>query len=342
MLSLLLRWNCDAKYYSTIVSSKFKNTQICYLRKGKLLFIYVFWPYIDSLGFLKGSLVMNVKRVLLIEGCVNLFICCVKLFVGISANSAAVIADAVHSFTDVVNNIMAWMATNIANSPADKDHQYGHQKFEQLAVFGLASLLSIVAFEMLINAYNRFGQAVEQNYLGLIVLTGTLVVNILLTIWQRYWAKKLASDLLEADASHTLSDVLTTIVVIVGWQLAAHGYYWLDTVFAILVSLLIFYLAFKLFQRAIPILVDYSDVDPSAVSAEINRLDSVDSVVRVRSRKVPNGRVADLIVTVDPQLTTADSHLIADEIERVLAKKFNIQDVLVHIEPRHRITDHET
>ncbi|WP_339773384.1 cation diffusion facilitator family transporter [uncultured Paraglaciecola sp.] len=277
---------------------------------------------------------MNVKRVLLIEGSVNLLMSVVKLGVGISANSAAVIADAVHSFTDVINNIFAWMATNIANSPADEDHQYGHQKFEQIAVFGLASLLSVVAFEMLVGAYNRFGEPVEQNFLGLIILICTLVANILLTIWERYWANRLESDILQADASHTLSDVLTTVVVIVGWQLAALGYYWLDTVFASIVSLLIFYLAFKLFQRAIPILVDYSDIDPSAISAEVNNLKEVSSVIRVRSRTGANGRVADVIVTVDPDLPTLESHDIADEIEAILASKFNIQDVLVHIEPK--------
>ncbi|WP_158770012.1 cation diffusion facilitator family transporter [Paraglaciecola sp. L1A13] len=277
---------------------------------------------------------MNVKRVLLIEGSVNLLMSVVKLGVGISANSAAVIADAVHSFTDVINNVLAWMATNIANSPADKDHQYGHQKFEQIAVFGLASLLSIVAFEMLIGAYNRFGEPVEQNFLGLVILICTLVANILLTIWERYWANRLESDILQADASHTLSDVLTTVVVIVGWQLAAQGYYWLDTVFASIVSLLIFYLAFKLFQRAIPILVDYSDIDPSTISAEVNNLKEVSSVIRVRSRTGANGRVADVIVTVDPDLPTIESHHIADEIEAILASKFNIQDVLVHIEPK--------
>ena len=277
---------------------------------------------------------MNVKRVLLIEGSVNLLMSVVKLWVGISANSAAMIADAVHSFTDVINNIFAWMATNIANSPADKDHQYGHQKFEQIAVFGLASLLSVVAFEMLVGAYNRFGEPVEQNFLGLIILICTLVANILLTIWERYWANRLESDILQADASHTLSDVLTTVVVIVGWQLAALGYYWLDTVFASIVSLLIFYLAFKLFQRAIPILVDYSDIDPSAISAEVNNLKEVSSVIRVRSRTGANGRVADVIVTVDPDLPTLESHDIADEIEAILASKFNIQDVLVHIEPK--------
>ena len=174
----------------------------------------------------------------------------------------------------------------------------------------------------------------EQNFLGLIILICTLVANILLTIWERYWANRLESDILQADASHTLSDVLTTVVVIVGWQLAALGYYWLDTVFASIVSLLIFYLAFKLFQRAIPILVDYSDIDPSAISAEVNNLKEVSSVIRVRSRTGANGRVADVIVTVDPDLPTLESHDIADEIEAILASKFNIQDVLVHIEPK--------
>ena len=277
---------------------------------------------------------MQVKTVLLIEGCINLLITFTKLTVGFLTNSSAVIADALHSLTDVANNVMAWMAINLAKTPADNDHQYGHQKYEQLAVFALASLLSIVAFEVFINALKRFGQEVEQSYLGLSILIVTLLINIALTIWERYWAKRLDSDILQADASHTFSDVLTTLVVIVGWQLAAQGYYWLDTAFAIGVSAIIFYLAFKLFQRAIPILVDYSDVDPRAVSAAVNGVEKVNAVLRVRSRTSGKGRVADVIVTVDPHLSTIDSHLIADEIEEILADKFNIQDVLVHIEPK--------
>ena len=279
---------------------------------------------------------MQVKTVLLIEGCINLLISLTKLLVGYLTNSSAIIADALHSLTDVANNVMAWMAINLAKAPADNDHQYGHQKYEQLAVFGLAALLSIVAFEVLINAVKRYGEVVEQSYLGLSILIITLLINIALTIWERYWSRRLDSDILQADASHTFSDVLTTLVVIVGWQLAAQGYYWLDTVFAIGVSVIIFYLAFKLFQRAIPILVDYSDVDPKAVSAALDRVERVDTVVRVRSRTSSKGRAADVIVTVDPNLSTIDSHLIADEVEKVLADKFDIQDVLVHIEPRKR------
>jgi cation diffusion facilitator family transporter len=280
------------------------------------------------------GLKMQVKTVLLIEGSINLLISMTKLLVGYLTNSSAIIADALHSLTDVANNFMAWMAVNLANAPADQDHQYGHHKYEQLAVFGLASLLSIVAFEVLINALKRFGEEVQQSYLGLGILLITLLINIALTIWERYWAKRLDSDILQADASHTLSDVLTTLVVIVGWQLAAQGYYWLDTAFAVGVSMIIFYLAFKLFQRAIPILVDYSDVDPNAVSAAVDGVENVNAVVRVRSRTSSKGRAADVIVTVDPNLSTIDSHLIADEIENVLADKFNIEDVLVHIEPK--------
>jgi cation diffusion facilitator family transporter len=277
---------------------------------------------------------MQVRQVLIIECSVNVLIMFCKLGVGLLTNSSAIIADALHSLTDVANNLIAWMAVRVSEAPADDDHQYGHQKFEQLAVFGLASLLSLVAFEVAINAFKRFGQMVEQSYIGLSILIITLLINVGLTIWEWYWAKRLDSDILHADASHTLSDVLTTVVVIVGWQLAAQGYYWLDTVFAVVVSLIIFYLAFKLFKQVIPILVDHSDLGSKAVSAAVDSVKNVNAVVRVRSRRSSMGRMADVIVTVDPNLSTIDSHKIANEIEKVLADKFNILDVLVHIEPQ--------
>ena len=276
---------------------------------------------------------MNVRKVLLIEGCINLLIMLLKLAVGLMTNSAAITADALHSLTDVANNIVAWMAVKMSEAPADRDHPYGHQKYEQLAVFILAALLSVVAFEVVVNAFRRLGQPVEQNTVGLSIMLVTLVVNTVLSLWERHWAKRLDSDVLRADASHTVSDVLTTVTIIVGWQLAVQGYFWLDTVFAIIVALIILYLAFKLFQRAIPILVDHSDLDPMDVSQAVNDIADVQGVRRVRSRTGSKGRSADVIVMVDPQLSTTNSHLIADHIEKMLADKFDIQDVVVHIEP---------
>jgi cation diffusion facilitator family transporter len=244
-----------------------------------------------------------------------------------------VIADAVHSLTDLANNLFAWLAVKIAESPADSSHPYGHQKFEQLAVFALASLLTIVAFEVIVNAVKRFGQPVEQSMLGLVILIFSLLINVGLTLWEGYWAKRLDSEILHADATHTLSDVLTSAVVIIGWQLAARGYYWIDTFFALIVSSIIFYLAFKLFQRAIPVLVDQSRFPPEELKAAVNNIPAVITVGNLRSRDTGKGQVADVTVTVSANLSTVESHQIADQIERVLADKFDIQDVVVHVEP---------
>lgn len=276
---------------------------------------------------------MHVRKVLLIEGSVNALITVSKMTVGLMTGSAAVIADAVHSLTDLANNIFAWLAVKIAESPADSSHPYGHQKFEQLAVFALASLLTIVAFEVIVNAVKRFGQPVEQSMLGLVILISSLLINIGLTLWEGHWAKRLDSEILHADATHTLSDVLTSAVVIIGWQLAARGYYWVDTVFALIVSSIIFYLAFKLFQRAIPVLVDQSRYPPEELKAAVNDIPAVITVGNIRSRDTGKGQVADVTVTVSASLSTLESHQIADKVESVLADKFDIQDVVVHIEP---------
>jgi cation diffusion facilitator family transporter len=276
---------------------------------------------------------MHVRTVLLIEGGINALITISKATVGIMTGSAAVIADAVHSLTDMANNIFAWLAVKIAESPADSSHPYGHQKFEQLAVFALASLLTIVAFEVIVNAVKRFGQPVEQSMLGLVILIFSLLINIGLTLWEGHWANRLDSEILHADATHTLSDVLTSAVVIVGWQLAARGYYWIDTLFALLVSSIIFYLAFKLFQRAIPVLVDQSRYPPDDLKAAVSNIPAVITVGNVRSRDTGKGQAADVSVTVCANLSTLESHQIADNIERMLADKFDIQDVVVHIEP---------
>ncbi|MEP1445132.1 MAG: cation diffusion facilitator family transporter [Paraglaciecola sp.] len=276
---------------------------------------------------------MHVRKILLVEGGLNAIISICKMTVGLMTGSAAVVADAVHSLTDLVNNLFAWLAIKIAESPADGSHPYGHQKFEQLAVFALASLLTIVAFEVIVSAVERFGQPVEQSILGLAILIISLLINIALAIWEGYWAKRLDSEILNADATHTISDVLTSVVVIIGWQLAARGYYWIDTIFALVVSSIIFYLAFKLFQRAVPILVDQSRYPPEQLKEAVNSIPAVITVGNVRSRDTGKGQVADVTVTVSANLSTVESHHIADQIEGVLADKFDIQDVVVHIEP---------
>ncbi len=137
---------------------------------------------------------MQVRKVLIIEGMVNVIITLIKLAVGIMTNSAAIIGDALHSLTDVANNIIAFLMVKVSESPADNEHPYGHYKFEQLAVFALAVLLTVVAFELIINALQSFSEPVEQSLPGLLIMFLVLIANISLTLWERYWAKRLYSD----------------------------------------------------------------------------------------------------------------------------------------------------
>ena len=274
-----------------------------------------------------------VLRLLVVEGLVNLSVLAMKLTVGLTTGSVAVLADALHSLTDVANNVIAWIVMRTASLPADRRHPYGHQKFEMLAVFVLAVLLAAVGLEIAGRAISRTTTPPAESGWGLTVMLVVLAINIALTVWQRHWATKLDSKILMADASHTFADVLTTVVVVLGWQLSARGYPWLDSVCALGVAAMIFYLAFRLFRDAIPVLVDEIAIEPEVLTASICQVPGVIDVRRVRSRWVGTERAADVIVTVEASMTTRQSHDIANAVESMLAEDFGVCDTTVHVEP---------
>ena len=275
----------------------------------------------------------EVQRIILIEGSVNLLVLIAKVIVGFTTGSLAIIGDAIHSLTDVVNNIIAWIVIRLSSLPPDREHPYGHRKFETLAVFFLASLLTVLSFELALRAINKDDPEIVSSSWGIGVMLAVLLVNISLATWQRMWARRLRSDILLADASHTFADVLTTIVVIAGWQLSAMGYLWMDRACALGVSALVFYLAYRLFKRALPILIDQFALDPELLSSVVRGVNGVRQVNRVRSRWIGEDKSIDLIISVDAELSTNDSHDIATTVELLIEKKFGVSDISIHVEP---------
>ena len=275
----------------------------------------------------------KVRLILILEGLANVTVLIAKTIVGIYTGSSAILSDALHSLTDVFNNIFAYIASRVSSSPPDMSHPYGHRKFETLAVFVLATLLSVIAIEVVIRAFERIGNPIFQSRWGLIVMFGVLLMNIGIASWENYWAKRLNSELLNADARHTFSDVLVTIAVIFGWQMATRGYPILDFVFAVLIALFVFYLAFQLFRKSIPILVDESAVDQYEVIDALQNLPGVLNIKRIRSRIIGQETFADVVITVQASMSTEESHRVADLVEKELLEKFSINDVVVHIEP---------
>ena len=114
------------------------------------------------------------------------------------------------------------------------------------------------------------------------------------------------------------------------------GYLWLDRVCALGVSLLVFYLAYSLFKRAFPILVDQFSLDPELLSNSIQEIEGVLKVNRVRSRWIGSEKSIDLVISVDPELSTADSHNIATNVESIIEEKYGVSDISIHVEPIHK------
>ncbi|UCH28973.1 MAG: cation transporter [Myxococcales bacterium] len=275
----------------------------------------------------------QVRRVIIVEGLANAAVLLLKLAVGVSTGSLAVLGDAIHSLGDVANNAVAWFIVRVSAQPPDRHHPYGHRKFETLAVFVLATLLTVLGVELGLGALRRETQPTVGDPWALPVMLSVLLVNVGLASWEGAWARRLRSDILGADARHTFADVLTTVVVIVGWQVSTRGYPWMDTVCALAVALFVLALAFGLFRRAIPILVDRIAIEPEAITEAAQAVPGVRRVKTVRSRSIGGSIAIDMVVTVDAGINTAEAHAIADGIEKNLETAFAIEDVTIHVEP---------
>lgn len=274
-----------------------------------------------------------VVRVLVLEGAANAVVLALKLVVGASTGSLAVLGDAVHSLTDLANNVVAFVVVRLSAAPADREHPYGHRKLETLAVFGLATLLTVAAIELALHAVRRGAVVVTARPWELVVMIAVLAVNVGITTWERRWARRLASDILFADAAHTLGDVAATTAVILGWQLSAMGWRWLDGLCALGVAAFLLYLAVQLFRRTFPVLLDRVATEPERLAAAALAVPGVRGVRRVRSRRLGTTSAVDLVIVVAPELTTAEAHAIADEVEALLERSFDVRDTSIHVEP---------
>jgi len=275
----------------------------------------------------------KVQQIILIEGFYNVVVLVLKLIVGLATNSLAILGDAIHSLTDVLNNVVIWMVMRVAGKPADEDHPYGHRKFETIGVFALASLLVVLAVELILQAFRAESKEIISEPWGLSLMLVVLLLNISISWWERHWAKKLDSDILYADAQHTLVDVLTTVLVIVSWQLSTMGYVWLDKLCAVAVACMVLYFAFGLYQKVVPILVDGFAIDPELLSKAAYQVNGVKEVRQVRSRWIGNSKAVDLIIAVDANLNITESHDIAHDVEDMLVARFNVADASIHVEP---------
>ncbi|NES96486.1 MAG: cation transporter [Desertifilum sp. SIO1I2] len=279
----------------------------------------------------------QVRRVLFLTLGLNLIVMGIKLGVGWQTGALSLIADALHSITDSANNILGLIATHFASPQPDREHPYGHQKFDAIGALGIAAFLGIACFEILSSAIERLLQTerepIDISGSALWTLLIVLGINIFVAFYERHIGQKVGSQILIADAKHTMSDVWVTIVVIAGLIGVWLGYQWLDIALAFPVALLVFWSGWEVLTSNLPWLVDRMAIAPEAIHAIVMQVPGVLNCHSIASRGVV-GRQAfiemHLVVGV-PDVET--SHKITEEIEARLIQKYHPVRILIHVEP---------
>lgn len=278
----------------------------------------------------------KVRQVLAAILVANWAVASAKLVLGLVYQSASVTADGMHSFIDGSSNIIGLVAMTAAARPADEDHPYGHGKFEAIASLGIGAMIGIGMLELgrmaLDSLLHDKHPQVTPVMAGVMVLT--LVVNLGVTRVERRLGERLKSSLLLADANHTLSDVFVTLAVLVSLGLVWLGYPRADGVVALVVMVFVAYVAYGIVRQAVGILSDTARLDAAQVGQLAMGVPGVLSCRDVRSRGMEDSVYVDLKIEVDPQLSTAQAHEVADQVEQRLHGSFpQVVDVVVHVEP---------
>lgn len=289
-----------------------------------------------------------IQRVTWIGFFSNILLAITKFLAGVFGHSQVLIADAVHSMSDLATDIAVLVGSRYWDQPADNEHQYGHAKLETLITLLIGSALGIVGYELISNAimilYDMIFGNHETTALPNVWALSAAIFSILLKEWLFHITasagKKAHSTATVANAWHHRSDALSSIpaALAVGATLVlGEKYAFLDPIGTIVVGLMIFYTAFLIIRPTFNSLLDASG--GSDLTNKINNavlsIDGVQGVHKIRTR--PLGAYlygVDLHIQVDPNMNVRDAHVLSHHIKNELRSKFpDIVDTTVHVEP---------
>jgi cation diffusion facilitator family transporter len=277
-----------------------------------------------------------VRKVLILTLLLNIAVVVLKGIVGIWTGSLSLLADALHSVTDSANNVLGLVTNQFADPKPDRDHPYGHHKYEAVGALGIAAFLGIACFEILTSAIERIVQGSDPVTMGtsaLWILLLVLGINILVAFYERHVGLKLGSKILLADAKHTMSDVWITITVIGGLIGVWKGLQWLDVVLAFPVALLVFKSGWSVLRENLPWLVDEMAIAPEAIHSQVMEVPGVLNCHDIASRGLLGRQVfIDMHLVVQPT-NVDEAHNITEKIEERLEKLYGPARITIHIEP---------
>ena len=275
----------------------------------------------------------------IVSAVLNLILSVIKIVAGLLGHSQALIADGIHSLSDLLSDVLVYVAGHHATQQPDQDHPYGHARYETVATLALGVLLLLVALGIGWDAAQRLFEPSALLQPDALALAATLV-SIGLKEWLYWWtlgyAKRVRSDLLRANAWHHRSDAISSIVVLIGILGTLAGLPYLDAIAACIVALMIAHIAWGLGWGAVTELVDTGlEADRIAeVTRTIRSVGGVRDIHMLRTRRLGGGVSADVHVLVDAEISVSEGHMISVLVEQQLKREISdMTDVTVHIDP---------
>jgi cation diffusion facilitator family transporter len=267
----------------------------------------------------------------------NLIVAAAKIALGLATGAVSILSDGFHSLTDTASNVVGIIGVRIAGAPPDDDHPYGHRKFETMASLGILVFLLLVLREVLSAAWVRLRDGGDEpviTTLTFVVMGATFAVNLGVVIYERSAGRRLQSEVLIADASHTMSDLMTSATVIAALVGVKLGYAWLDPVAALVVAIFIAFACWEIFNSTTGILADRFVIPEDEIRQVVQSVPDVIGSHHIRTRGSNDYVFLDLHIWMDADMQLDRAHTISHVVKDKLMARFpQIKDAIIHIEP---------
>ncbi len=273
---------------------------------------------------------------------VNVLLSALKLFAGATAHSSAMISDAIHSASDVFSTFVVMIGIKLSSKKPDKTHPYGHDRLECVASILLAVILFITGLGIGVEAAKDLftkNNEIPQipGILALISAFLSIVIKEGMYWYTRFYAKKINSGALMADAWHHRSDALSSIGALIGIAGARIGFYKMDALASLVIFFFIAKAAYDILKDAIDKIVDRScdDETQCKIFDCITQNKKVLGVDVMKTRVFANHIYVDVEISADPNATLEEAHKISQEVHDCIEERFpNVRHVMVHVNPK--------
>ena len=281
-----------------------------------------------------------IRRVTLVGAAVDAILALAKVGGGLAAQSQSLVADGVHSLSDLVTDLLVLFAARLARAKPDADHPYGHERIETAATVALGVVLILIGAGIAFDSFWRLFHPEELQvpaWWAMAIAAVSVGLKEGIYHYSMRAARRFRSRLLEANAWHARSDAASSIVVIVGVGGALLGLGYLDAIAAVIVSWMIGAMGYRLARQSVQELID-TGLEPEQVEsirAALMEIDGVRDLHMLRTRQMGPKSLVDVhILLHDPRLSVSEGHQISEAARAELIRQFlDIEDVTVHIDP---------